>query len=111
MEEYTVDTSGNAWSAVAAIVDAFYGNTQLTWITPPSQFNFGVYYDGMNAAGGHYKPRHALTLDDAGGLKYLYSSNTIAMEFNPYRAVSPADYVKGPTSPASLRHSGRPHRR
>jgi len=95
MEEYTDDTSGNAWSAVAAIVDAFYGNTQLTWITPPSQFNFGVYYDGMNASGGHYKPRHALTLDDAGGLKYLYSSNTVAMEFNPYRAVSPADYVKG----------------
>ena len=93
LEEFTADTSGNAFSAVSATVDAFYGSTGLVWTDPPSIFGFGVFYDGLNAMGGMYKPRHALTYDDAGGLKYLYNTNTIAMEFNPYTLIQPADYT------------------
>jgi len=80
MEEFTTDTSGNAWTSLSAITDAFYGNTSLWWTDTPSLFNFGIYYDGMNAMGGQYKPRHALTYDDAGGLKYLYSTNNFIFE-------------------------------
>ena len=94
MEEFTADTSGNAFSAVSATVDAFYGATSLVWTDPPSIFGFGVFYDGLNAMGGMYKPRHALTYDDAGGLKYLYSTNTIAMEYNPFTLIQPADYTR-----------------
>ena len=93
MEEFTSDTSGNAYSAVAAIVDAFYGNTDLVWTDVPSAYGFGVFYDGMNAMGGMYQPRHALTYDDAGGLKYMYETNTVVMEFNPYTLTIPADYT------------------
>ncbi len=78
MEEFTTDSTGNAWSSVAGIVDAFYGNTALFWTDTPSLFNFGVYYDGYNAMGGQFQPRHALTYDDAGGLKYLYSKENYA---------------------------------
>ena len=81
MEEFTADTTGNAWSAVAAMDDAFYGSTVLFWTDIPSAFDFGVYYDGSNAMGGQFEARHALTYDDAGGLKYLYSTNTIAVEY------------------------------
>ena len=80
MEEFTADTTGNSWSSVAAITDAFYGNTSLFWTDTPSLFNFGVYYDGLNAMGGRFQPRHALTYDDAAGLKYLYSKNNIVHE-------------------------------
>ena len=80
VEEFTADTSGNAWTSVAAIMDAFYGETRIYWTDQPTLFNFGVYYDKMNAMGGQYQPRHTLTLDDAGGLKYLYSTNTYAWE-------------------------------
>jgi hypothetical protein len=80
MEEFTTDTSGNAWTAVAGIVDSFYGNTAIYWTDPPTLFNFGVYYDAMNAMGGQYQPRHALTYDDAGALKYLYRTNNLVWE-------------------------------
>jgi hypothetical protein len=80
MEEFTTDTSGNAWTAVSGIVDAFYGNTAIYWTDSPTLFDFGVYYDGQNAMGGQYQPRHALTYDDAGGLKYLYNTNNIVWE-------------------------------
>jgi hypothetical protein len=80
MEEFTTDTSGNAWTAVTGIVDAFYGNTAIYWTDQPSLFGFGVYYDGLNAMGGQYQPRHALTYDDAGGLKYLYRTNNFVYE-------------------------------
>ena len=80
MEEFTTDTSGNAWTAVAGIVDAFYGNTAIYWTDTPTLFGFGVYYDGLNAMGGQYQPRHALTYDDAGGLKYLYRTNNFVYE-------------------------------
>ena len=80
MEEFTTDTSASAWSAVAGIADAFYGNTALYWTDMPSRYGFGVYYDGANAMGGHLEPRHALTYDDAGGLRYLYRTNTYAYE-------------------------------
>jgi hypothetical protein len=80
MEEFTTDTSGNAWTAVSGIVDAFYGNTAIYWTDSPTLFDFGVYYDGRNAMGGQYQPRHALTYDDAGGLKYLYNTNNIVWE-------------------------------
>ena len=95
MEEYTTDSSGNEFSAVAGILDAFYGATDIAWVSPPSQFNYGVYYDRINASGGIYQPRHALTVDDAGGLKSLYDTNTLAMEYNPHNLVAPADYVGG----------------
>jgi hypothetical protein len=80
MEEFTTDTSGNAWTAVSGIVDAFYGNTAIYWTDSPTLFDFGVYYDGKNAMGGQYQPRHALTYDDAGALKYLYNTNNIVWE-------------------------------
>jgi len=82
MEEFTADTSGNAWTAVSGILDAFYGDTMVYWTDQPTLYNFGVYYDSMNAMGGQYQPRHALTFDDAGGLKYLYKTNTFAWEAN-----------------------------
>jgi len=80
MEEFTADTSGNAWASVAAIPDSFYGDTRLYWNDQPTLFGFGVYYDRMNSMGGQYKPRHALTYDDAGGLKYLYRTNNYKYE-------------------------------
>jgi len=94
MEEYTNSDTVNTYSAVSAIVDAFYGNTDLVWTRVPSRYGFGIYYDGLNAMGGSYKPRHALTYDDAGGLKYMYNTNTVVMEFNPYAMVKPADFTK-----------------
>ncbi len=95
MEEFTTDTTGNAWSSLAGIVDAFYGNTALFWTDTPSLFNFGVYYDGYNAMGGQFQPRHALTYDDAGGLKHMYSKNTIIYEqLDPTATViEPAQYL------------------
>ncbi len=80
MEEFTTDTTGNAWTSLSAITDAFYGNTAIFWTEQPTLFGFGVYYDGRNAMGGHYQPRHALTYDDAGGLKYLYRTNNYVYE-------------------------------
>ena len=80
MEEFTTDTSGNAWTSVAGIADAFYGATAIYWTDTPTAFNFGVYYDGRNAMGGQYQPRHALTYDDAGALKYLYRTNNFMYE-------------------------------
>jgi hypothetical protein len=80
MEEFTTDTSGNAWTAVAGIADAFYGQTSIWWTDTPTLFDFGIYYDGLNAMGGQYQPRHALTYDDAGALKYLYRTNNFVME-------------------------------
>ena len=80
MEEFTTDTTGNAWTSLSAITDAFYGNTAIFWTEQPTLFGFGVYYDGKNAMGGHYQPRHALTYDDAGGLKYLYRTTTMCMK-------------------------------
>ena len=80
MEEFTTDTTGNAWTSLSAITDAFYGNTAIFWTEQPTLFGFGIYYDGRNALGGHYKPRHALTYDDAGGLKYLYRTNNYVYE-------------------------------
>ena len=80
MEEFTTDTSGNAWTSVAGIADAFYGSTAIYWTDTPTAFNFGVYYDGRNAMGGQFQPRHALTYDDAGALKYLYRTNNFVYE-------------------------------
>ena len=80
MEEFTTDTTGNKWTALSAITDAFYGNTAILWTEPPTVFGFGVYYDGENAIGGANNPRHALTYDDAGGLKYLYRTNNYVYE-------------------------------
>ena len=105
MEEYTADSDGNEFSAVAGILDAFYGATDIAWVSPPSQFNYGVYYDRLNASGGIFQPRHALTLDDAGGLKYLYGTNTLAMEYNPHNLVAPADYVGGVQAAYSQQNS------
>ena len=86
MEEFTGDQSGNAFTSVAAIADAFYGGTSLFWTDTPTVFNFGVYYDGFNAMGGQFSPRHALTYDDAGGLKYLYSTNNIIWDHTLFSA-------------------------
>ena len=80
MEEFTTDVTGNAWTAVAAIADAFYGNSAIYWTDLPSRFGFGVFYDGRYAMGGKYQPRHALTYDDAGGLRYLYKKNNYVYE-------------------------------
>lgn len=87
MEEFTTDTSGNAWSTLASICDSFYGNSLIYWTDKPSLFDFGVYYDGKNAMGGKISPRHALTYDDAGGLKYLYRTNNFVYENLPTNVV------------------------
>ncbi|MBL69781.1 MAG: hypothetical protein CMO74_15280 [Verrucomicrobiales bacterium] len=102
MEEFTTDTSAAAWSSVAAIPDAFYGSTALYWTDTPTRFNFGVYYDGANAMGGQYQPRHALTYDDAGGLKYLYASNNFSFEDLDLSVtlVEPAQFL----APSDARH-------
>ena len=92
MEEFTSSTEDHTYSSVAAIQDAFYGNTSIVWTQPPSKFGFGIYYDGLNAMGGMYQPRHALTYDDAGGLKYLYTKDNVVMEYNPWVALKLADY-------------------
>jgi hypothetical protein len=98
MEEFTTDTSGNAWTAVAGIIDAFYGNTAIYWTDPPTLFNFGVYYDAMNAMGGQFQPRHALTYDDAGSLKYLYRTNNFVYENldASINLVTPAQFLSPP---------------
>ena len=81
MEEFTTDSTGNAWSAVSAIADAFYGNTAIFWTEQPTLFGFGVFYDSQNASASNAtQPRHALTYDDAGGLKYLYRTNNYVFE-------------------------------
>jgi hypothetical protein len=107
MEEYTADTSGNAWTSVAGITDAFYGETMIYWTDQPTLFNFGVYYDGINSMGGQYQPRHALTFDDAGGLKYLYSTNTYAWESMDVsvRLIYPAQFL--PTTQDEMRAINR----
>jgi hypothetical protein len=87
MEEFTTDTSGNAWTSVAAIADAFYGNSLVYWTDQPTLYDFGVYYNGLNAMGGKYEPRHALTYDDAGGLRYLYRTNNFVYETMPPNVV------------------------
>ena len=80
MEEFTSDVSGNAYSAVASITDSFYGNTALFWTDIPTLFNFGSFYHNDYAVGGQNSPRHTLTYDDAGGLKYLYRTNNYVFE-------------------------------
>ena len=100
MEEFTTDTSGNAWTAVSGIVDAFYGNTAIYWTDTPTAFNFGVYYDGRNAMGGQYQPRHALTYDDAGALKYMYRTNNFVFEDLDLsiNLVEPPQFLSGASS-------------
>ncbi|MBR89937.1 MAG: hypothetical protein CMO66_01505 [Verrucomicrobiales bacterium] len=109
MEEFTTDTSGNAWSSVAAITDAFYGDTALYWTDTPSRFNFGVYYDGMNAMGGQFRPRHALTYDDAGGFKYLYATNNYIFEdlAPSIVGIEPAQFLPTHIAPHYANPSGR----
>ncbi len=80
MEEFTSDTSGNAFSAIASITDAFFGNTALFWTDIPTKFAFGSFYHNDYAVGGQTEPRHTLTFDDAGGLKYLYRTNNFVFE-------------------------------
>ena len=94
MEEFTSSIEDHTYSAVSAIQDAFYGTTDIVWTQPPSKFGFGIFYDGLNAMGGMYQPRHALTFDDAGGLKYLYSKDNVVMEYNPWQALKLADYSR-----------------
>ena len=111
MEEFTSDTSGNAWTAVGGIVDAFYGNTGIYWTDTPTAFNFGVYYDGNNAMGGQYQPRHALTYDDVGALKYMYRTNNFVRETldvdvlspSPMGLVEPAQLLSGANAQNFLR--------
>ena len=95
MEEFTTDTSGNAWTSVAGIVDAFYGNTAIYWTDQPTLFGFGMFYSGKYAMGGQYEPRHALTYDDVGGLHYLYRKGNIVYEnLDPNVAlVIPANFL------------------
>ncbi|MCH2386422.1 MAG: hypothetical protein MK293_14320, partial [Pedosphaera sp.] len=95
MEEFTTDLSGNAWTAVSSITDSFYGGTSIYWTDSPTLFNFGVYYDGMNAMGGQYQARHALTYDDVGALKYLYRTNNFVYEVNNGTLVIPANFLTG----------------
>ena len=87
MEEFTTDTSGNAWTSVASIADAFYGNSLVYWTDKPTLYDFGVYYNGLNAMGGKYEPRHTMTYDDAGGLRYLYRTNNFVYETMPPNVV------------------------
>ena len=109
MEEFTTDTTGNAWTSLSAITDAFYGNTAIFWTEQPTLFGFGVYYDGKNAMGGQYQPRHALTYDDAGGLKYLYRTNNYVYEGLDPNVVlmTPANFLPTWAIPVFPNGSGR----
>ena len=95
MEEFTADTSGNAFSAIASITDAFFGNTALFWTDIPTLFSFGSFYNNDHAVGGQTEPRHTLTLDDVGGLKYLYRTNNFVFEHldDSVQVVRPASLV------------------
>ena len=86
--EYAV-SSDDEYSAAAGIRDVInFGG--LPWpIDAPTVFRTaGVFFseDHTNAAPSRHgallrdQPRHALTYDDAGGLKYIYRTNNLAVE-------------------------------
>ncbi len=95
MEEFTSDTSGNAFSTIASITDAFFGNTALFWTDIPTKFTFGSFYHNDYAVGGQTEARHTLTFDDAGGLKYLYRTNNFVFEYldGSVNVVTPANFT------------------
>lgn len=87
--EYSVG-SDDEYSAIAGIRDVInFGG--LAWPGPaPTVFRTpGVYFrpddssDGplpLNRTANRDQPRHTLTFDDAGGLRYLYRTNNIVIE-------------------------------
>lgn len=83
--EYFV-SSQNDFGAVAAIRDVFdFGGLPwglLPWSPPnPTVFRTtGTFFRDEPTDSKFNKPRHALTFDDAGGLKYLYRTNNLAIE-------------------------------
>ncbi len=88
--EYTVG-SDNQYSAIAAIRDVInFGGLPWPAVAPTVFRTPGVFfrpdYSGNTPAppnvGGKVrdKPRHTLTFDDAGGLKYLYRTNNVVFE-------------------------------
>ncbi len=83
--EYYV-SSENDFGAVAAIRDVFnYGGLPwglLPWSPPnPTVFRTtGTFFRDEPTDSRFNQPRHALTFDDAGGLKYLYQTNNLAIE-------------------------------
>lgn len=83
--EYYV-SSPNGFSAVAAIRDAFnYGGLPwglLPWSPPnPTVFRTpGTFFRDEPTDSRFNQRRHALTFDDAGGLKYIYRTNNLAVE-------------------------------
>jgi hypothetical protein len=88
--EYTVG-SDNQYSAIAAIRDVInFGGMAWPSVAPTVFRTPGVFfrpdYSGNLPAppnvGGKVRdqPRHTLTFDDAGGLKYLYRTNNVVFE-------------------------------
>ena len=83
--EYYV-SSQNDFSSVAAIRDAFdYGGLPwgvLPWSPPnPTVFRTpGTFFTDEPTDSKFNQPRHTLTFDDAGGLRYLYRTNNLAVE-------------------------------
>ena len=88
--EYTV-SSDNQYSAIAAIRDVInFGGMPWPSVAPTVFRTPGVFfrpdYAGNKPAppnvGGKVRsqPRHTLTFDDAGGLKYLYRTNNVVFE-------------------------------
>ena len=88
--EYTVG-SDNQYSSIAAIRDVInFGGLSWPSVAPTVFRTPGVFfrpdYAGNTPAppnvGGRIrdKPRHTLTFDDAGGLKYLYRTNNVVFE-------------------------------
>ena len=87
--EYAV-SSDNEFSAVAAIRDVInFGGQPWPQVAPTVFRTPGVYFGpedsrnkpALNATGAvRDQPRHTLTFDDAGGLRYLYRTNNIVWE-------------------------------
>ncbi|MDP7012137.1 MAG: hypothetical protein QF685_12245 [Verrucomicrobiota bacterium] len=111
--EYSIN-SENKWSAIAGIRDIFVIGGSLPWPHEsyiPTAYGPGWYVapdDPRNRPAPsnvgqqvRSEPRHTLTFDDAGGLRYLYRTNNIVWEtydaqvqlfevanMNPQRAAS-----------------------
>ena len=88
--EYAVG-SDDEYSAIAGIRDVInFGGMAWPGIAPTVFRTPGVYFAPDNAANdpappnvsskNRTQPRHSLTFDDAGGLRYLYRTNNIVVE-------------------------------
>lgn len=115
--EYYV-SSQNDFSSVAAIRDAFdYGGLPwgvLPWSPPnPTVFRTpGTFFTDEPTDAKFNQLRHTLTFDDAGGLRYLYRTNNLAVETldATVSLITPADMNPGAVTATLLKIATPPRR-